>query len=82
MATGCREMELGAHCWDGACCCPAGFTGVICEEEIIECESDPCMNGGTCIDEVNGYTCECPDEYIGKYAIFVVPLSSNDLKSN
>ena len=28
--------------------------------EIDECESDPCQNGGTCNEGVNGYQCDCP----------------------
>lgn len=27
--------------------------------EIDECDSDPCMNGGVCIDEIDRYTCNC-----------------------
>ena len=26
---------------------------------LDECESDPCLYGGLCINEVNGYSCEC-----------------------
>ena len=26
---------------------------------IDECESQPCMHGGTCQDGVNSYTCHC-----------------------
>ena len=33
--------------------------------EINECDSNPCQNGGTCTDEVNGYTCECVPGYNG-----------------
>ena len=33
--------------------------------DINECESDPCHNGGQCIDEVNGYTCLCAVGYTG-----------------
>ena len=28
--------------------------------EINECASNPCRNGGTCMDAVASYTCECP----------------------
>ena len=32
-----------------------------CDTDIDECSSDPCQNGATCNDEVDGYTCECAD---------------------
>lgn len=25
-----------------------------------ECDSNPCLNGGTCTDALNGYVCSCP----------------------
>ena len=30
-----------------------------------ECSSNPCLNGGTCVDQVNGYLCNCTDAYTG-----------------
>ena len=33
--------------------------------DINECSSNPCLNGGTCIDQVNGYVCNCQDGYGG-----------------
>jgi EGF-like domain len=33
--------------------------------DIDECTSNPCRNGGSCIDNVNGYTCICPDGFTG-----------------
>ena len=34
--------------------------GVKCDVEINECNSNPCMSGGTCVDKVNGFQCLCP----------------------
>ena len=34
--------------------------------EIDECESNPCQNGGTCMDLLNDYNCSCTDDYTGK----------------
>ncbi len=31
--------------------------------EINECESSPCSNGATCINEINKYHCICPPGY-------------------
>ena len=33
--------------------------------DIDECLSSPCQNGGTCTDDVNGYTCVCDAGYTG-----------------
>ena len=43
--------------------------------DINECSSNPCLNQGTCTDQVNGYVCNCQPGYtgvncqIGKYPI-------------
>ena len=34
-------------------------------KDIIECASSLCQNSGTCVDDINGYTCECDRNYIG-----------------
>ena len=33
--------------------------------DIDECATNPCQNGGSCTDQVNGYTCSCVDGYDG-----------------
>lgn len=40
--------------------CVPGYHGVNCSKEINECLSQPCQNGGTCIDLINTYKCSCP----------------------
>ncbi|MGH0146674.1 UNVERIFIED_CONTAM: hypothetical protein FKN15_039617 [Acipenser sinensis] len=33
--------------------------------DIDECQSNPCQNGGTCIDGINSFTCMCLPSYAG-----------------
>ncbi|MBN3297112.1 CSPG2 protein, partial [Amia calva] len=33
--------------------------------DVDECHSNPCRNGGTCIDSFNSYTCVCLPSYAG-----------------
>ncbi len=47
------------------CSCEQGYTGSLCESDINECASNPCRNGGTCTDQVNGYICQCPVSHTG-----------------
>ena len=45
-----------------------GFTCTKCFlhiSDIDECLSGACLNGATCTDEVNGYTCTCDDGWTG-----------------
>ena len=46
-----------------SCDCVPGFTGQHCETNINECASNPCANGGVCMDLVDGFKCECPRGY-------------------
>ena len=33
--------------------------------DIDECSSAPCQNGGSCIDQVNSFRCDCSGGYEG-----------------
>ena len=33
--------------------------------DIGECLSDPCQHGGTCVDNINAFTCICTIGYTG-----------------
>ena len=35
--------------------------------DIDDCDGDPCINGATCVDAVNSYTCDCVAGYTGQY---------------
>ncbi|KAM8858815.1 fibulin-7 isoform 3-T3 [Spinachia spinachia] len=38
--------------------------GAVCND-ISECASNPCQNGGTCVEGVNQYKCTCPQNWSG-----------------
>lgn len=41
-------------------------TGYNCQVNINECASNPCLNQGTCFDDISGYTCHCVLPYTGE----------------
>ena len=43
----------------------SGFGGPECNFEYNECESNPCTNGGPCLDRVGEFQCICPVGYAG-----------------
>lgn len=49
-----------------SCQCRAGFTGAHCEMNINDCESNPCLNSGSCIDEINSFRCLCVPGFVGE----------------
>lgn len=49
------------------CTCEPGWTGPECSIDVDECSSDPCRNGGICIDQQNSYYCQCLAGYTGNH---------------
>jgi len=65
------DCDVNATCanTDGAwtCTCDAGYSGsgTSCTN-IDDCASQPCQNGGVCVDGVADFTCQCPTGFAGE----------------
>jgi len=40
------------------CTCAGGWAGPGCQTEINECASNPCAPGATCLEHLNGFSCD------------------------
>ncbi|KHJ45580.1 EGF-like domain protein [Trichuris suis] len=47
------------------CECKDGYYGRSCDFETNECASNPCKNGGSCIDRIASFLCQCKPGYTG-----------------
>ena len=32
--------------------------------DVDDCDPSPCVNGGTCVDQHGGYTCQCTQQWL------------------
>ncbi|XP_039765026.1 protein eyes shut [Pararge aegeria] len=77
----------GGECIEGPgykfyCKCLAGWEGTKCEEQIDECQSNPCRNGGICIDAHADYMCACTYGFTGKSCEVQIEFCDEDSCSN
>ncbi|NXY41066.1 CRUM1 protein, partial [Ceuthmochares aereus] len=56
----CEDLFNSFHC-----ACRAGWEGPLCEANIDDCQSSPCVHGD-CVDAVADFQCECFRGFIGK----------------
>lgn len=55
------------------CSCAPGFTGTDCEASLQDCDSKPCLNGGSCTENATlgigktGYQCSCSPGWRGRH---------------
>ncbi|XP_069394492.1 protein eyes shut homolog isoform X2 [Paralichthys olivaceus] len=58
----CTETNDGQNV---SCTCERGFAGSFCEVNLNDCESNPCQNGGICVDGADLYQCFCSEGFGG-----------------
>ncbi|XP_016528841.1 protocadherin Fat 4-like [Poecilia formosa] len=47
------------------CTCSVGFSGSLCEDDIDECEANPCQNNSTCENTAGSFRCHCQSGFSG-----------------
>jgi len=45
------------------CFCAGGYAGYLCDHEVDECASKPCLHGATCTHGTDTYACTCTAGY-------------------
>jgi len=71
---GCAYVIIKTGQWANGKC--SHKHNVLCEK-IIEtsdsCVSTPCLNGGTCVNSLSGYTCDCNSGFSGVVCQMILP---------
>ena len=52
-----------------------------CKTDHDECSSNPCLNGGTCVNSKKKFTCICPRTYKGQRCEggFDISITGNEI---
>jgi hypothetical protein len=63
-----RNCQNGGFCIDGACDCPAGFTGANCELSLDPCDRKDCdpQRSRTCVSDGDLARCVCETGFEGE----------------
>uniref|UniRef100_A0A670JLX9 Sushi, nidogen and EGF like domains 1 n=1 Tax=Podarcis muralis TaxID=64176 RepID=A0A670JLX9_PODMU len=64
--------NMNTQCPDGGYCMEYGGNYLcVCHTDYAEppspCDSDPCLNGGSCEAQDDSYTCECTRGFVGRH---------------
>ena len=65
----CLPLDTKATGTNYTCACAPGFKGTDCESDVDECAESHrrklCSNGGSCVNKVGSFICECPLGFTG-----------------
>ena len=54
-----------------------------CKTNATRCEDDvTCLNGGSCLDQADGYMCQCPEDFTGKHCEYFDGCKHRNLCEN
>ena len=56
--------------------------GENCQLNLFPCRDGPCQNGGTCLEEMNDYSCLCPPGFTDYHCLSPLDPQVEGLASN
>ena len=61
------------------CICPIGYKGSYCELATDNCSNGPCRNAGICTNYLDGYSCNCTENFYGTNCQNSIKYNHKDL---
>ena len=46
--------------------------------DVDDCDTSPCENGAICMDEHDGYTCQCTEQWLGDNCTVIYNNNNNN----